>query len=75
MNAVFAAQRKDIPIDVCQLPSENLNSKSSLGLSQAASLTNSIYIHVEKEEMLLQYLLVIIGSCTGFNIFENSNYF
>lgn len=66
MNAVFAAQRKDIPIDVCQLAfsnskSSNSNSSASipsLALSQASALTKSIYVLVEKKEMLLHYLLV-----------------
>ena len=63
MNAVFAAQRKDIPIDVCQLAFSNAkssksNSIPSLALSQASSLTKSIYVLVEKKEMLLHYLLV-----------------
>ena len=80
MNAVFAAQRKDIPIDVCQLSSTAATNqdgknqfRTSLGLSQAASLTDSVYIQVETKDMLLPYLLVCIFP--SINSLSNSKYF
>lgn len=53
MNCVFAAQRKDIPIDICRL-----TSAKSLYLPQAASLTKGVYMVIDKNNELIHVLMV-----------------
>lgn len=51
MNAIFAAQRMHIPIDVCQLAGE------TVFLQQASDSTNGVYIQIKHPKGLIQYLM------------------
>ncbi|KAI8894267.1 TFIIH subunit Tfb4/p34 [Globomyces pollinis-pini] len=54
MNAIFAAQRADIPIDVCRLSESN-----SIHLPQAAHLTNGLYTTISDTSQLIHHLLYL----------------
>ncbi|KAJ3303760.1 RNA polymerase II transcription factor B subunit 4 [Kappamyces sp. JEL0829] len=54
MNAIFAAQRKEVPIDVCRLATHE-----SLYLPQASSLTNGIHHEIKDPKLLVHSLLHI----------------
>ncbi|CAH2350400.1 general transcription and DNA repair factor IIH subunit Tfb4p [[Candida] railenensis] len=51
MNAIFAAQKMRLPIDVAKLGSHN-----SAYLQQACDTTNGIYLHIENPQGLIQVL-------------------
>ncbi|ODQ66990.1 transcription factor Tfb4 [Nadsonia fulvescens var. elongata DSM 6958] len=51
MNAIFAAQRMKIPIDVCKL------SGDTIFLQQASDTTGGIYMKIQHPDGLIQYLL------------------
>ncbi|KAH3659983.1 hypothetical protein OGAPHI_007188 [Ogataea philodendri] len=50
MNAIFAAQKMKISVDVCKL------GPSSTFLQQAADATNGVYIYITQPSGLIQYL-------------------
>ncbi|KAH8089259.1 TFIIH subunit Tfb4/p34 [Filobasidium floriforme] len=54
MNAVFAAQKRKIPMDIL-----NLHPEDSIFLQQASHLTHGIYYRVRRKDGLLQYLNLI----------------
>ncbi|KAK5667436.1 hypothetical protein QVD99_006034 [Batrachochytrium dendrobatidis] len=54
MNAIFAAQKQDTPIDVCRLVNE-----PSIFLPQASYITNGIYLQVRNTSHLIQHLIHI----------------
>ncbi|KAH6564358.1 hypothetical protein BASA50_002159 [Batrachochytrium salamandrivorans] len=52
MNAIFAAQRQDTPIDVCRLVKD-----ASTFLPQACHITGGIYLQVHDTENLIHHLI------------------
>lgn len=52
MNSVFAAQRKQIPIDILKLAGDTVL------LQQASDATKGVYVKPERPEGLLQYLMM-----------------
>ncbi|EGD82772.1 hypothetical protein PTSG_03422 [Salpingoeca rosetta] len=52
MNCIFAAQKNDVPIDVCAMGEE------AAILQQAAHLTNGTYVKVHHPSQLLQSLMM-----------------
>ncbi|KAI0630365.1 transcription factor Tfb4 [Trametes polyzona] len=53
MNSIFSAQKLKVTIDVCKIfGAENVF------LQQAAHLTGGAYVHVEKTDALLQYMMM-----------------
>jgi transcription initiation factor TFIIH subunit 3 len=60
MNAIFACQRLSIPIDICQIPTPNAPSVSTVFLQQASDATKGIYIPLSKATSrgLLQFLMM-----------------
>ncbi|KAF7782321.1 hypothetical protein Agabi119p4_1697 [Agaricus bisporus var. burnettii] len=53
MNSVFSAQKLKVTIDVCQVFGPD-----TVFLQQAAHLTGGSYIHLERRDALLQYLIM-----------------
>ncbi|KIL65959.1 hypothetical protein M378DRAFT_161605 [Amanita muscaria Koide BX008] len=53
MNSIFSAQKLKVTIDVCQL-----YGPETVFLQQAAHLTGGSYIHLERRDALLQYLIM-----------------
>lgn len=60
MNSIFACQRLSIPIDICQIPTPNAPSSSTVFLQQACDATKGIYIPMTTATSggLLQYLMM-----------------
>jgi transcription initiation factor TFIIH subunit 3 len=60
MNSIFACQRLSIPIDICQIPTPNASSSSTVFLQQASDATKGIYIPLTNATAggLLQYLMM-----------------
>ena len=60
MNSIFACQRLSIPIDICQIPTPNALSNSTVFLQQASDATKGIYIPLSNATSagLLQYLMM-----------------
>jgi transcription initiation factor TFIIH subunit 3 len=60
MNAIFACQRLSIPIDICQIPTPNTPSVSTVFLQQASDATKGIYIPLSNATSggLLQFLMM-----------------
>jgi transcription initiation factor TFIIH subunit 3 len=60
MNSIFACQRLSIPIDICQIPTPNAPSSSTVFLQQASDATKGIYIPLSSATSggLLQYLMM-----------------
>ncbi|GAQ85476.1 putative Transcription factor Tfb4 [Klebsormidium nitens] len=54
MNAMFSAQKLQVPIDVCMIGGQD-----SAFLQQAAHLTGGLYQKPPRPEALLQYLLMV----------------
>jgi transcription initiation factor TFIIH subunit 3 len=52
MNSIFAAQRKNIPIDILKLAGDTVL------LQQASDATGGVYIKPERPEGILQYLMM-----------------
>lgn len=57
MNAIFAAQRNRVPVDICKIAGD------TVFLQQASDSTGGIYMHLKHPEALLQYLLVGLLQC------------
>ncbi|KAJ3518107.1 hypothetical protein NMY22_g13824 [Coprinellus aureogranulatus] len=53
MNAIFSAQKLKVTIDACQI-----YGAETVFLQQAAHLTGGSYLHLERRDALLQYLLM-----------------
>ncbi|PFH53817.1 hypothetical protein AMATHDRAFT_73229 [Amanita thiersii Skay4041] len=53
MNSIFSAQKLKVTIDVCQV-----YGPETVFLQQAAHLTGGSYIHLERRDALLQYLIM-----------------
>ncbi|KAK2464250.1 hypothetical protein APHAL10511_003707 [Amanita phalloides] len=53
MNSIFSAQKLKVTIDVCQM-----YGPETVFLQQAAHLTGGSYIHLERRDALLQYLIM-----------------
>ncbi|KAJ2916756.1 hypothetical protein MD484_g3611, partial [Candolleomyces efflorescens] len=53
MNAIFSAQKLKVTIDACQI-----YGPETVFLQQAAHLTGGSYLHPERRDALLQYLLM-----------------
>ncbi|KAF8628910.1 hypothetical protein AX15_003690 [Amanita polypyramis BW_CC] len=53
MNSIFSAQKLKVTIDVCQMYGPD-----TVFLQQAAHLTGGSYIHLERRDALLQYLIM-----------------
>ncbi|ERF68307.1 hypothetical protein EPUS_02763 [Endocarpon pusillum Z07020] len=60
MNSIFACQRLSIPIDICQIPTPNAPSSSTVFLQQASDATKGVYIPLSNATSggLLQYLMM-----------------
>jgi transcription initiation factor TFIIH subunit 3 len=60
MNSIFACQRLLIPIDICQMPTPNAPSSSTVFLQQASDATKGVYIPLSNATSagLLQYLMM-----------------
>lgn len=52
MNAIFAAQRSRVPIDIAKIAGD------TVFLQQASDSTGGIYMELQHPESLLQYLMV-----------------
>ncbi|KAL7276187.1 RNA polymerase II transcription factor B subunit 4 [Rhizina undulata] len=59
MNAIFAAQRLKVPIDICKLSGDRVF------LQQASDATKGIYMELDTPANLLQYLMVRIPPDPG----------
>ncbi|KAI0780052.1 transcription factor Tfb4 [Fomes fomentarius] len=53
MNSIFSAQKLKVTIDVCKIFGAD-----NVFLQQAAHLTGGAYVHVERRDALLQYMMM-----------------
>ncbi|OBZ67995.1 RNA polymerase II transcription factor B subunit 4 [Grifola frondosa] len=53
MNSIFSAQKLKVTIDICKIYGPD-----NVFLQQAAHLTGGSYIHIERPEALLQYMMM-----------------
>ena len=59
MNAIFSAQKMNVPVDVCRLiPSKNEDAKQAVFLEQAAHITGGSYVNAMHSDGLYEYLIV-----------------
>lgn len=57
MNSIFAAQRLKVKIDVCKVFGED-----TVFLQQAAHLTGGLYVALQRQDSLLQYLMMCFSA-------------